>query len=255
MMHSPSSLAHNLHLALCASTVALSAGCDLTGEYDKKFQQALQKSAQRAVFDKYLFPTETEVTDAARKPTGVKLRILSVFDKDSKSLPATDARAQPPFLKLPDLSYALERQLDDAQGAFLPVYLYFAAVAKPPKPDPKAAETLQATLAQGVAAALPGAKWEDAALQTPEGQPLSPPLKRLRATGQQEFMNLQTNKPVKLAGRFDLYLIDAPEYYVLIGWRTPSPQADKYQLEAAIDSAMGTVTVAHSAQAAPAGGQ
>jgi len=130
MVNATSPLVRLLQLALFLSIGALVVGCDLGGEYDKKFQQALQKSAQRAVFDKYLFPTETEVTDPARKPTGVKLRILSVFDKDSKSLPATDARAQPPFLKLPDLSYALERQLDDAQGTFLPVKLTLERVAE-----------------------------------------------------------------------------------------------------------------------------
>src|SRR3989442_1789680 len=136
---------------ILAAALVLSAGCDLTGEYEAKFKQTLVTSGQRAVFDQSLFPTETEVTDPGRKPTGVKLRIPRLFDKDSKSLPDTEPRANPPFVRLPGLSYAIERQIDDDKGQFMPAYVYFAAVAKA---DQKA-DALQATLAQQVAALLP----------------------------------------------------------------------------------------------------
>jgi hypothetical protein len=232
---------------ILGGALALAAGCDLTGEYEAKFKEALATAGQRAVFDLSLHADDTPVTDAARKSAGVKLRIPKLFDKESKSLPATEARATPPFMRFPGLSYAIERQIDDEKGVFLPAYVYFGAV---PKADLKA-DALQATIAQQVAAALPGAAWSDAPLKTPDGQSVT--FKRLQASGPQDFMNLQTNQPVKLDGRFDLYLIDAPANHVLIGWRAPKAQGDKYQYGAATEAAMGTVVVEPgSAEPAPA---
>jgi hypothetical protein len=222
---------------LFGGALALAVGCDLTGEYEAEFKKALSSAGQRAVFDQSLHPSETDLTDAARKSVGVRLRLPKLFDKDSKSLPATEARATPPFMRFPGLSYALERQIDDDKGQFMPAYVHFGAV---PKADQKA-DALQAAIAQQVAAALPGAAWADAPLQTPDGQSIT--FKRLQATGPQDFMNLQTNQPIKLDGRFDLYLIDAPAHYVLIGWRAPKAQADKYQFSTAAEAAMGTAIV------------
>lgn len=226
------------------------AGCDLGGQYEARFAKALTESGQRAHFDEKLYPTEIEeIKDAAGTATGVKLRLPKLFDGESKSLPATEARAQPPFGAIPGLSYALERQIDDNQEGekkqFLPVYAYFAAV---PKADQKA-DALQAALQQQFGGALPGAAWGDAILATPDGQ--SVPLKRLRGNGQQEFMNFQANKPVRVDGRFDLYLIDAPAHHVLIGWRSPKAQGEKYQYEAATEVAMGTISIANAPAAAP----
>src|SRR5262249_38056901 len=66
------------------------AGCDLTGQYDKKFQEALLTSSRRAVFDQNLYPTaSTEVKDATGNAL-VKLRAWKYFDSSSKSLAAND---------------------------------------------------------------------------------------------------------------------------------------------------------------------
>jgi hypothetical protein len=235
-------------LLLAAACSLAFAGCDITGEYEKKFQNALQTSAQRAVFDQNLFAAETEVTDAGGKGVGVKFRLPSLFDNDSKALVAKESRAHVPFVTLPDLSYARERQLNDAGEQFLPVYAYFAAV---PKADQKA-DAVQAAIAQQVAGTFAGAAWADAPLATPDGKTIT--LKRLRVNGPQEFMNLTKNTPVKTDGRFDLYFIDGPAHFVLIGWRAPKAQSEKWQFDAKTESAMGTVTVTEAAAAAaPAG--
>ena len=236
-------------VSITALATVLVSGCDLTGEYDKKFQQALQTSAQRAVFDQNLYAAETEVTDAGGKSVGVKLRIPSFFDKDSVALTAKEPLAQVPFVTLPDLSYARYRQLDDAGGQFLPTYIYFATI---PKADQKA-DAVQAAIAQQVAGTFAGAKWEDAALPTPDGKTMT--LKRLRVNGPQEFVNIAKNAPVKTDGRFDLYFVDGPSHFVLIGWRAPKAQAEKWQFDVKSDAAMGTVTVSEAAAgpAAPAG--
>lgn len=221
--------------------LAALAGCDLSGQYEKRYQEALQSSGARARFDLQLYDTGLPIHDAAQKPSGVLVRIPKSFDKEnSKSLPPTDPRAQPPFLALPGLYYAYERQLDDGTGQnFMPTYVYFAAV---PKVDDKKveqkADALQASLLKPLAAAFPGAAWADVQLPTPEGKPIT--LKRVRVDGQQDFMNLQTNKLEKKEGRFDLYFIDSPAHHVLIAWRSPKPQGEKY-FYADSELAMGTV--------------
>ncbi len=231
------------------------AGCDLSGQYEQRFQESLQSSGARAQFDLQLFADETPVPDAGQRQTGVKLRIPNFFTaNDSKALNAGDARAQPPFLSLPGLSYARERQLDDGTGQnFLPTYVYFAAVSKAAAKGEKAqtADALQQSLAKQLAAAFPGAAWADAQLPTPAGNTIT--LKRIRVEGQQDFVNLQSNKVQQADGRFDLYFLDAPAHFVVIGWRSPKPQGTRYFF-AASDAAMGTVSSAGGAAAAPAAG-
>jgi hypothetical protein len=229
-------LARCIHRSLLLIAVT-AAGCDLTGQYDKKFQEALQTSALRAVFDQNLHPDFREVVDPARKNVGVKLRIPKFFDGSSKSIGAADLKG-PAGLAVPGLSYAIERSLDDASGKFLPVYVYFAAI---PKADQKA-DALQATAAQVVAAFVPGAAWSDVALNTPDGKKLT--LKRLQANGQQPFTDVQKKAAVNVDGRLDLYYVDGGDYHVLIAWRAPKAQADKYQFETATQAAMGTIEVA-----------
>jgi len=229
--------------ALVVALAAL-AGCDLTGQYEVKFAEAIQRAELRAAFDQRLFAAETDLTDAARQSVGVKLRLPTYFDKDSKPLPPADPRAQPPFVQLPHLSYSYERQLDDSGGKFLPVYLYVAAV---PKAEMKA-DALQTALSGPIAAAFPGAAWADAQVPTPAGASVT--LKRLRAEGPQDFVNLQTNAVVKQDGRFDLYLVDAGAHHLLLGWRAAKGQGDKYQFAAASEAAMGTIVISEAPPAA-----
>jgi hypothetical protein len=112
---------------------------------------------------------------------------------------------------------------------------------------------LQAALAQPIAAAFPGATWADAQVPTPAGTSVT--FKRLRAEGPQDFVNLQTNAVVKQDGRFDLYLVDAGAYHVLLGWRAAKGQGELRQYPAS-EAAMGTIVIseppAADGQAAPA---
>lgn len=217
----------------------MAVGCDLTGQYEKEFQKALEHAARSAVFEKHLHPDAVEWTGADGKSLGVKLRLPRLFDANTKLLNPSQPRAQPPFGELPGLVSTRERQLDDAQGQFLPCYCYFAVVP----PSASKGDALQAALARQVAAALPGTSWNDVTLATPSGQSLT--LKRLRGAGVQEFFNLTKNPPtaVKTEGVFDLYLVSVGSSQVLIGWRCPKSQADKYAFQEATEAAMGTLEV------------
>jgi hypothetical protein len=219
-----------------ATVCCLFVGCDLTGQYEANFQKALEESARRAVFDQSLHAEVTEALDPAKE---VKLRIPKALDANSKWLKHDEPRAQVPFIQLPGLATVLERQLDDPSQFF---YLYFAAV---PKTDGKA-EAVQNTIAQQIAAAFPGTTWTDVSVAKPDGGTL--PLKRLRVEGQQQFMNVaKKNAPARHDSRFVLYYLDGGSRHLFIGWRVPKAQAEKYQLEPAIEAAMGTVEITPSA--------
>jgi hypothetical protein len=215
------------------------AGCDLTGQYDKKFQETMQTSGQRAVFDVNLHSTYSEVVDAGRQNVGVKLRLPKVFDGESKSVAAkADA-------SLPGLSYSLVRSLDDAEGKSLPFAVMFATKSKA---DQKP-EAYQAAVAQSIAGRVPGAKWEDVAVTAPSGTSLQ--LKRLRADSPQSFSAEQLKSGAKVEGRFDVYYIEAPSHNVFIGWLFPKSLGEKHQLEQAIEAAMGTLEIAGAPAADP----
>jgi hypothetical protein len=229
------------------AAVSALAGCDITGEYERRFQETLTSSGQRAAFDAVLFAAETPVTGEANAASGVRLRIPSSFDNESKSL-ATEPRAQPPFVKLPGFGYALERSMPDDANQFAPCYIYLAAV---PKADQKP-DQVQAPIAVTVAATFPGAAWSDAQFKTPQGATVTH--KVIRGDGQQDFDLSGTGGAVqKLDGRFALYFIESPTHYALVGFRAPKAQSDKWKIEAAIEAAMGTVAVDQGAPAAPAG--
>jgi hypothetical protein len=243
---------------LCAVSLAgllsAAAGCDITGEYERRFAETLQKSGQRAALDQHLDPGEFDVKDAAGQAVGVRLRIPKAIDANKKELPPTDPLAQPPFVKIPGLGYAFDRPLDiDAeQKQFASTYVYFAAV---PKADQKA-DQVQAPIATAVAAAFPGAAWSDVQVTTPQGTPAT--YKVIRGEGQQDFS--VGGAAQKLDGKFELYFIDGPNHYVLIGFRAAKAAAEKYQWDAAVKASVGTITLSGGvtsgggAPAAPADG-
>src|SRR5437867_1659938 len=72
-------------LCTLALVLIIAAGCDLTGQYDKKFLQALDEAKRRSAFDDQLHAMFTDVVDASRQPVGVKLRLPKKFDNESKA--------------------------------------------------------------------------------------------------------------------------------------------------------------------------
>jgi len=226
-------------------TLAVLAGCDITGEYERRFQETLANAGQRAAFDAVLFAAESEITGPANVGSGVKVRIPSLFDQ-AKPL-ATEPRAQPPFLQLPGFGYSLEKQLADASQKTAPAYVYYAAV---PKTD-QTPDQVQAPIAVAMKGAFPGAAWGDAQFKTPQGTTVTH--KVIRGDGPQDFDVAGNGMMQKLDGRFALYFIDGPTFYALVGFRCPKAQADAQKFDAAVDAAMGTVSVPAGAAGPPAG--
>jgi hypothetical protein len=216
--------------------LVLLAGCDITGEYERRFQETLTGTGQRAALDAILFAAESEITGEGGAASGVKLRLPSLCDNESKSL-ASEPRAQPPFVKLPGVGYSLQRALPDDANQFAPAYVHVAAV---PKAD-QSPDQVQAPIAVAMKTLFPSAAWSDAQFKTPQGGTISH--KVIRGDGMQDFDLSGTGGAVQsLDGRFALYFIESPTHYALIGFRAPKAQADKWQVDAAIEAAMGTVS-------------
>ena len=233
--------------AIAVGLMAL-AGCDLGGTYHKRMQVTAQEVGRKAVFTTLLHASETPVMDEAGKPTGVTFRLPASLDDKSKALPVTEPRAQPPMVKLPGLSYCVERLMDDNAGKFAPLYCYVAAVAK----GDQKVDAFETQLQQQVAGAFATAKWQAVSVPTPQGSAL--PLKLLRVEGPQDFDLAQMQAPMeKLDGRLDLYLFETPAHFVLIGFRGPKAQAAKYQFFEAAQASAGTLKAAPAAATPPAG--
>jgi hypothetical protein len=212
------------------------AGCDLGGTYNKRYSESLSSVGERAALDAMLLDAETQVTDAAMKPSGLSLRLPGLFKEHAESLAATEPRAQPPFLKIPGFSYTIERLVDDPANPqqFAAVHCYLAAV---PKADQKA-EDLQADVQRQVTAALPGASWQD----VPLGGGISGKL--LSASGPQEFMTADasgTRATGTIEGRLELYFCESDSHFAFIGFRAPTAHAGKYEFFEAIKLSLDTL--------------
>lgn len=214
----------------------LLAGCDLGGTYNKRYSESLASVGQRAAVAAMLCDAETQVTDAGMKPSGLSLRLPGLFKEHAQSLAASEPRAQPPFLKIPGFSYTIERLVDDPANPqqFAAVHCYLAAV---PKADQEA-DALLADIQRQVAAALPGAAWQDAQL----GGGLAGKL--LSATGSQAFHTVDASGTAgsgNLEGRLELYYCDTGSHHALVGFRAPTAHAGKYQFFDAVKLSIDTL--------------
>jgi len=97
--------------------------------------------------------------------------------------------------------------------------------------------------------ATPGATWNDVSVPTPAGQTTT--LKRIRIDMAQVMAQLPEAAKAAVAkggggnldNLMDMYVIDAGSSAVLVNWIVPKGQAQKYNLEKAIEASMGTIEV------------
>jgi hypothetical protein len=235
-----SMIRHPLSLAL--PLLFLATGCDLGGQYEKKFQSTLQNSAKQAVFADNLHVQYTEVMDSAKQPVGVKLRLPKIFDSSSKVI-TQSMIPLPANMQGSTLGYV--RQVDDPSGKKL---AYTVVITAMPKPDQKAAAPVD--LSKALATFLPGAKPEDVSFNSPSGQSVT--LKRVRTD---VALPDAVAKAAKVSGdmRTDLYQVDAGSNLVMIVWMTPKSMSAT--LDPAYEASMGTLEITAAPAAPPTGGK
>lgn len=157
----------------------------------------------------------------------ISIRVPMVFSKsyteDSEHKDDGDKiapeRFQPPFMTLPGLKMCFEGT-GKAGSMNLPFYCYLAAQPSRPGDLDKVAADLVAQLKEK----YPDAPltWEEVDCASPDGT--SKHWKKLRVVGDQPFRVKQNGKVAdeRLQGIFELWLFDAEQHVVIVGWRAPT---------------------------------
>lgn len=236
-----------------AVLLAASWGCNEAG-YVEKMQatsQQMQRNQDR----------QTKLNDnlhgfAAIGDSAVEIRAPKVFESSFNAdspHPADGAkiapqRLQPPFVTLPGLKLTYEAFADGADEKSYPYYCYLAAVQGSAADASKLADDLARQLRAG----LPGGGgWESVDCPTPDGGTLA--CRRIRATGKQLFDATASGggraRFVPLEGTFDLYLHEAGGWITLVGFRVPTPLAEKFKLDDVGPLAVGTLKASQAAGA------
>ena len=145
-------------------------------------------------------------------------------------------RMQPPFMQSDDIKLTYEGMTPDAEGNQLPYYCYLAVA--PAKPGD--ADKLATSVVAGLRQVMPESKedWVPVDADTPEGKAVS--WRKLRITVDQPFF-VKVNDKVEsrtLPGIFELWMHDAGEHLVIMGWRTPTsiegPQTGEFTMAGGI---------------------
>jgi hypothetical protein len=202
-------------LALLAPVVS---GCG-TSNYNALMNRRLGALRAGVKFQGLYAPTDLPGTPLSiRLPFEFNTSYQANSSHDDDGAVINPDRLQPPFMKLPGLKLCYEATSVSGQET-LPFYCYLAAV--PARAGD--ADKLAAQLLSQLKAAFPNApeRWEPEDAPTPEGYNIH--WRKIRVEGDQSFFVKTANQvaPVKLPGIFELWLHDADNYIVLVGWRTP----------------------------------
>jgi hypothetical protein len=195
------------------------AGCG-TSDYDKLVSRRLEVLRGEAKFRGLWAPTQLA-------DTPIKIRVPMVFPASYNADSAhpddgpkiSPDRLQPPFLTLPGFKICYEGMVTDAQSAKLPFYCYLAAVPAKPGDAETLATEFQARLKETFKDAPDN--WETVDCDSLSGVPVQ--WKKIRVMGEQSFrvMTGQTVAAQNLPAVFELWIRDAQDYVVMVGWRSP----------------------------------
>ena len=155
----------------------------------------------------------------------VRIRVPKAFkrsftaDSSEHGAKVGPQRIEPPFLRLPGFRLCYEGTADDAAG-LVPFYCYLCALPSKPGDADKLAAELATQLNDKFKDAK--AEWEPIDAYSPDGKAKA--WKKIRITGEQDFFvnTGQKEEVKKLPGIFELWMCNAPDWIVLVGWRTPT---------------------------------
>lgn len=243
----------SVRLALLAVLAALfTAGCG-TGAYEQLMAQRLADVQRLAPF--------TELSPAVNLPgTRVKIRLpkrLTAAYKTDSPHPQdgpqiAPQRVQPPFLLMPGFQLCYEAFDRDQTQAKMPYYCYLYAL--PPNLGANLIAQVPILLKQQFPGQAPDPAWQDTTVVSESGASLA--WKRIRVEGNQLFDVTPLNQPqggfVPLPGIFELWLHEAPDYIVMVGWRIPSALEPNVQLLNLAPVTAATLTIDPAPAEAPA---
>ncbi len=216
--------------------LATTTGCG-TSAYNSQVDRAFASLRNEAKFQGLYAPMQIPDTQFS-------LRVPVIFTQSftPKSSHPDDGdtinpkRMQPPFLPSDDIRLTYEGMTPDTDGVNLPYYCYIAVADAKPGDADKLADSVISGLKQ----LMPDSKeeWVPVDADTPEGKAI--PWRKLRLTVEQPFF-VKVNDKVEtrnLPGIFELWLHDAGDHLVIMGWRTPSsiegPQTGEFSVAGGI---------------------
>lgn len=205
-------------LFACTALMLLVAGCG-TSQYKTLFNRRLATLRGEVKFRNLYAPTRLPgIPISIRLPRifGDSYQASSAHEDDGAAI--NPDRLQPPFLKLPGFKLCYEGTHTDG-ATKLPFYCYLAALPAQPGDADRLATQLQAQLKQTFPETPDD--WATVDADAPSG--FSVHWRKIRVEGEQSF-RVKTGIQVEaqnMAGIFELWIHDADDYIVLIGWRTP----------------------------------
>ncbi|MEX0678220.1 MAG: hypothetical protein WD063_14160 [Pirellulales bacterium] len=205
-------------LGACAGLMVLLAGCGIS-RYDSLLEHRVASLRGEARFRHLYAATQLPGT-----PISIRLPMVFKDSYQENSAHKEDGavispdRLQPPFLKLPGFKLCYEGT-NDTGGARLPFYCYLAALPARPGDADKLASQLQAQLKKSFPQTPD--EWQAVDANSPSG--FSVHWRKIRVEGEQPFRvrTAQQLESQNLPGIFELWIHDADDYVVLVGWRTP----------------------------------
>ena len=147
-------------------------------------------------------------------------------------------RVQPPFLQLPGFRMCYEGNGSDPNAGRVHFYCYLWVIPSKPGDADKMAAEVQTKLAATFKDAKP--EWQSVDAYTPDGKAMN--WRKIGVEAPMPYPSYRHEEDRKkmptedFPSKFELWMYDAPNYLVLIGWRTPI-------------SAEGTVTAPKNALA------
>jgi hypothetical protein len=217
-MHARPARASTLSLVVSTALIATMSGCG-GSTYDSLVNRRLDQLRGSAPFRTLFAPTSIPETPLKiRVPMAFRASYTAESRHGDDGGQISPQRLQPPFVELPGLKLCYESRIDDpAGGGKLPFYCYIAAV--PQGNADKIAADLQAKLKETFNNAP--AEWTNVDAKTPEDKGL--PWRKIRIAAEQPFLvRGEKTESKNLPGIFELWIHDAKDYVVIIGWRTPA---------------------------------
>ncbi len=204
----------------CASVAVLASGCGVS-HYNRLVRKRAARLRGEVKFKGLYQPTK--IPD-----TPLSIRIPMIFsDSYTAESPHPDDGAQirpdrlaPPFLPLPGMKLTYENTATAPDGSKQPFYCYLAAVTSQAGQAERYAGELLTRLKQ----TFPNAPdaWEVVDAESPTGFAVH--WQKIRTSGPQPFLVKKDGQVAvqSLDGLFELWMHDAGDHVVFVGWRTPS---------------------------------
>jgi len=220
--------------------LSVAAGCG-TGDYEKRLDKCLHDLQAGSKFNGLYGPQLLAETPISLRVPKMFLDPPLVEGAMVNGKPIDPRRVKPFQGPLPGLKLTYEGFVESADGLKTPYHCYLLAMKKVPGPMGDPVASLPMLLNTVPHDSLSG--WSDIQGETPSGGAI--PWKKIRMTGNQEFVNLNKageERFVQMPGLLDIYVHEEAGFVVMIVWRMPNDLEAKIELGKWAPMVAGSIT-------------